>query len=71
MLLEAIRISYDVCMKTLGTLLFACCFGSAIAQSNLPYCQGEVSAWSNCFGKAKAGSYEYAGEFTGPCLAAL
>ncbi len=36
-----------------------------MAQSNLPPCQGEVSAWSNCFGKAKAGSYEYAGEFLG------
>jgi len=37
-------------MKTLITLLLACCFGSAMAQSNLPACQGEVRTWTNCFG---------------------
>ena len=38
-------------MKTLITLLFACCFGSAMAQSNLPDCRGAVSKWTSCSGK--------------------
>jgi hypothetical protein len=50
LLLKAIRISYDVCMKTLVTLLLACCFGSAMAQSNLSECEGPVSRWNNCSG---------------------
>ncbi|MDA8533782.1 caspase family protein [Burkholderiaceae bacterium] len=37
-------------MKTLITLLFACCFGSAMAQSNLPTCEGDRAAWTDCFG---------------------
>ena len=37
-------------MKTLITLLLACCFGSAMAQSTLPACQGEKSTWTNCYG---------------------
>ncbi len=42
---------YDVCMKTLVTLLLACCFGSAMAQSNLPACPSSVDVrWTNCYG---------------------
>ena len=37
-------------MKTLVTLLLACCFGNAMAQSSLPECKGPVSSWNNCFG---------------------
>ena len=43
-------------MKTLITLLFACCFGSAMAQSNLPACPSNVDVrWTNCYG-----TYTYA-----------
>ena len=42
LLREFVTVLYDVFMKTLTTLLLACCFGSAVAQSNLPACQGEV-----------------------------
>ncbi len=37
-------------MKTLVTLLLACCFGSAMAQSNLPACGGDPSRWDQCYG---------------------
>ena len=38
-------------MKTLVTLLLACCFGSAMAQSNLPACPTNVGVlWTNCYG---------------------
>jgi len=55
-------------MKTLITLLLACCFGSAMAQSNLPECNGFKN---NCFGTVIYGSDDrlyggggkYVGEF--------
>ena len=53
-------------MKTLITLLLACCFGSAMAQSNLAACQGEVRTWTNCFGYTTSvgnGGYKYVGEW--------
>jgi hypothetical protein len=37
-------------MKTLVILLLACCFGSAMAQSNLPACHGSRHTWTNCYG---------------------
>ena len=45
-----ITVLYDVQMKTLITLLLACCFGSAMAQSNLPACGGDPSRWDQCYG---------------------
>ena len=53
-------------MKTLVTLLLACCFGSAMAQSNLPACLGtDVTRWTACFGTVSKGTggYTYIGEF--------
>ena len=42
---------YHVTMKTLVSLLLACCFGSAMAQSSLPACPGSVYVfWTDCFG---------------------
>ena len=41
---------YHFPMKTLVSLLLACCFGSAMAQSNLPTCEGARAAWTDCFG---------------------
>ena len=38
LLVSGVSLLYDVQMKTLTTLLLACCFGSAVAQSNLPAC---------------------------------
>ncbi len=51
-------------MKTLITLLFACCFGSAMAQSSLPECKGPVSSWNNCFGAESGPGWKFLGEFT-------
>jgi hypothetical protein len=51
-------------MKTLITLLLACCFGSAMAQSNLPACQSEVSPRTDCFGShTYADGDTYVGEW--------
>ena len=51
-------------MKTLITLLFACCFGSAMAQSNLPACFGtDVTRWTACFGTESTAGDTYIGEF--------
>ena len=52
-------------MKTLITLLFACCFGSAVAQSNLPACPSSVDLlWNNCYGTFTfAIGNRYVGEF--------
>ena len=51
-------------MKTLITLLFACCFGSAMAQSNLPTCEGDRAAWTDCFGSHTfASGSKYVGEY--------
>ncbi len=51
-------------MKTLITLLFGCCFGSAVAQSNLPACLGtDVTRWTACFGTASTAGHTYIGEF--------
>ena len=36
-------------MKTLVMLLFACCLGSAMAQSNLPECTGDQRLWTYCY----------------------
>ncbi len=64
LLLKAITILYDVTMKTLITLLLACCFGSAVAQSNLPACLGtDVTRWTACFGTERTADYTYIGEF--------
>jgi len=61
---EFITVLYDVQMKTLITLLFACCFGSAMAQSNLPTCEGDRAAWTNCFGShTYASGNKYVGEY--------
>ncbi len=72
LLLNAIRISYDVCMKTLVTLLLACCFGSAMAQgvvypqSDLPPCYGNETDWTDCYGsKTFDDGSQYVGEFKG------
>jgi hypothetical protein len=37
-------------MKMLITLLLACCFGSAMAQSSLAACGGDPSRWDQCYG---------------------
>ena len=51
-------------MKTLVTLLLACCFGSAMAQSNLPACLGtDVTRWTACFGTERIVGRTYIGEF--------
>ena len=52
-------------MKTLVTLLLACCFGSAMAQSNLPACRfWVVSQWTNCLGSQSfANGNKYVGEY--------
>jgi len=64
LLLKAITILYDGVMKTLVTLLIACCFGSAMAQSNLPECRGAVSSWNNCSGtKTFTDGGKYRGAF--------
>ena len=61
---EFITVLYDVKMKTLVTLLLACCFGSAMAQSNLPLCQGNQTAWTDCFGRLTyPNGGKYVGEF--------
>ena len=61
---EFITVLYDVQMKTLITLLFACCFGSAMAQSNLPTCEGDRAAWTDCFGSHTfASGSKYVGEY--------
>lgn len=57
-------------MKTLATLLLACCFSGAMAQSNLPECRGISGlgpfspSWNNCLGEEifTDGS-KYVGEF--------
>ena len=55
---------YDLQMKTLITLLLACCFGSAMAQSNLPTCEGDRAAWTDCFGSHTfASGSKYVGEY--------
>ena len=64
LLLKAITILYDVTMKTLITLLLACCFGSAMAQSSLPACLGtDVTRWTACFGTERTAGHTYIGEF--------
>jgi hypothetical protein len=50
-------------MKTLITLLLAFCFGSAMAQSNLPECRGPTSSWNNCFGAHSGVGWKFLGEF--------
>ncbi len=51
-------------MKTLITLLLACCFGSAMAQSSLPACLGtDVTRWTACFGTESNAGFTYIGEF--------
>ncbi len=61
---EFITVLHDVKMKTLVTLLLACCFGSAMAQSNLPLCQGNQTAWTDCFGRLTyPNGGKYVGEF--------
>ena len=64
LLLKAITILYDGAMKTLVTLLLACCFGSAMGQGTLPPCQGWKSFWNNCYGEQidPSGS-KYVGEY--------
>ena len=37
--------------------------GSALAQSSLPPCQGDVSRWTNCFGTRNFAGGQYVGEF--------
>ena len=55
---------YHVQMKKLITLLLACCFGSAMAQSSLPACQGESRTWTNCYGTYTfADGDKYVGEY--------
>ena len=56
---------YHVQMKTLVTLLLACCFGSAVAQSNLPACPIDTEVtWTNCYGTDTfASGSKYVGEF--------
>ena len=61
---EFITVLYDMRMKTLITLLLACCFGSAMAQSNLPTCEGARAAWTDCFGSHTfASGNKYVGEY--------
>ncbi|WP_445778630.1 caspase family protein [Shewanella sp.] len=58
-------------MKTLVTLLLACCFGSAMAQSNLPPCAGPVfswqdkppSWWTDCYAEFTGYGMSYSGEW--------
>ena len=52
-------------MKTLITLLLACCFCSAVAQSNLPACPSNVDVlWTNFYGTSTyADGSKYVGEF--------
>jgi hypothetical protein len=59
-------------MKTLVTLLLACCFGSAMAQgvvypqSDLPPCYGNETDWTDCYGsKTFDDGSQYVGEFKG------
>ena len=56
---------YDLRMKTLVTLLLAFLFCGAMAQGNLPACQGQVvGKWNNCFGsKTSASGNKYVGEY--------
>ncbi len=50
-LVSGVSLLYHVLMKKLITLLLACCFGSAMAQSNLPACPSNVNVrWTNCYG---------------------
>ena len=62
---EFVTVLYDVRMKTLVTLLLACCFGSAMAQSSLPACPSSVDVvWNNCYGTYNdAYGWKYVGEF--------
>jgi hypothetical protein len=56
---------YDLRMKTLVTLLLAFLFCGAMAQSNLPACQGQVvGKWNNCFGSQTYNNGDkYVGEY--------
>ena len=54
---------YHVQMKTLITLLLACCFGSAMAQSNFACLGTDVARWTACFGTERTAGYTYIGEF--------
>jgi hypothetical protein len=66
LLLKAITILYDGAMKKFVTLLLACCFGSVMAQSNLPECPpGRYSLGDEgCFGSHEVGNgSSYVGEF--------
>jgi hypothetical protein len=68
LLLKAITILYDGAMKTLFMFLITCCFGSAVAQSNLPPCEGEFRTWSwtNCHGtQIFSNGNKYVGEYSG------
>ena len=68
LLLKAITILYDGAMKTLVTLLLACCFGGAMAQSNLPPCVGEPSRWDRCYGTERSYYIElrgFVGKYSG------
>ena len=51
-------------MKTLITLLLACCFSSAMAQSNLPACPSNVDVlWTNFYGTLTySDGFKYIGE---------
>jgi len=54
----------SICMRKLIIFILACCLGSAIAQSSLPACQGEVSKWTNCYGTVTyTDGGKYVGEF--------
>ncbi len=65
MLLKAITILYDGAMKTLVTLLLACCFDGAMAQSNLPACLGtDATLWTACYGRQTFSNGDsYIGEY--------
>ena len=42
---------YHIRMTALITRLLACCFGSAMAQSGVTFCEGDRAAWNNdCVG---------------------
>jgi hypothetical protein len=63
-LVSGVSLLYHVPMKTLITLLLACCLGGAMAQSNLPVCQEEKSTWTNCYGtETYSNGNKYVGEF--------
>ena len=64
---EFVTVLYDVQMKTLITLLLACCFCSAMAQSSLPTCQGWWGrTWTDCYGTYIFGNgNKYVGEYKG------